>query len=95
MIQWETECGGYRWVMTCAACPEQYDVYSGESLVAYVRFRYGQLAMWSVNDDTDTRHLEYCHSFPDDMQGTFDDDYERESYMDVMARELDTHLASR
>jgi len=81
--------------MTCPACPEQYDVYQGEILVAYVRFRHGHLAMWSVNGDVDTRRLIYGHSFPDDLQGTFDDDYERESYMDVMTRALDEHPASR
>lgn len=32
---------GYRLDRTCFACPEQYDVYAGDSLVAYFRLRHG------------------------------------------------------
>ena len=32
---------GYRLDRTCFACPEQYDVYAGEHLVAYLRLRHG------------------------------------------------------
>lgn len=32
---------GYRLDQTCSACPEQYDVYAGEELVAYFRLRHG------------------------------------------------------
>lgn len=35
----------YRWEMTCKVCPEQYDVYNGKRLVAYVRFRHGILTV--------------------------------------------------
>lgn len=27
--------------LTCSACPEQYDVYKGESIVGYLRLRHG------------------------------------------------------
>ncbi len=30
-----------RLVQTCAACPEQYDVFSGEELIGYMRLRWG------------------------------------------------------
>ena len=29
--------------MTCFACPEQYDIYDGDELVAYLRYRGGHL----------------------------------------------------
>lgn len=28
-------------VMTCSACPEQYDVYFGEDQIGYLRLRHG------------------------------------------------------
>lgn len=32
---------GYRLELTCGACPEQYDVYAGDEMVAYLRLRHG------------------------------------------------------
>jgi hypothetical protein len=32
---------GYILQRTCHACPEQYDVFAGEHLVAYLRLRHG------------------------------------------------------
>ena len=32
---------GYRLELTCGACPEQYDVYAGDEMVAYFRLRHG------------------------------------------------------
>jgi hypothetical protein len=32
---------GYRCVMTCAVCPEQYDVFIDEHVVGYLRLRHG------------------------------------------------------
>jgi hypothetical protein len=47
--EWEIDCGpnestidGLRLVRTCAACPEQYDVFEGETQVAYLRLRHGR-----------------------------------------------------
>lgn len=39
----------FRWVKTCDICPEQYDVYKGCVLVAYVRFRCGRLTAFCPN----------------------------------------------
>jgi hypothetical protein len=36
---------GLRFVMTCSACPEQYDVFRGEEKVGYVRIRHGTLTV--------------------------------------------------
>lgn len=30
-----------RLVLTCHACPEQYDVYLGDKLIGYMRLRHG------------------------------------------------------
>ena len=32
---------GYRLQPTCSACPEQYDMYAGDEMVAYFRLRHG------------------------------------------------------
>lgn len=32
---------GYELKRTCYACPEQYDVYAGDEMVAYFRLRHG------------------------------------------------------
>lgn len=35
----------YRWVKTGDMCPEQYDIYKGNSEIAYVRFREGVISV--------------------------------------------------
>ena len=35
----------YNFAITCFTCPEQYDVYDGDKLIAYVRYRYGHLTV--------------------------------------------------
>jgi hypothetical protein len=37
----EFQIGVFRLVMTCGACPEQYDVYRNGEQVAYFRLRHG------------------------------------------------------
>jgi hypothetical protein len=41
--QWPTdlELDGYKLICTCCACPEQYDVFKGDSKVGYLRLRHG------------------------------------------------------
>lgn len=36
---------GLRFVMTCSAFPEQYDVFHGERQVGYVRVRWGNFSV--------------------------------------------------
>jgi hypothetical protein len=39
---YDIEIGGYKLVMTCYACPEQYDVFDSKgNQVAYLRLRHG------------------------------------------------------
>lgn len=37
----EIEINGLRLVCTCSACPEQYDVFDGDTQVGYLRLRHG------------------------------------------------------
>lgn len=37
------EINGLRFVQTCSAFPEQYDVFRGDEQVGYIRLRYGHL----------------------------------------------------
>lgn len=39
------EIDGLRFVLTCSACPEQYDVFKGDEQIAYVRYRHGSLTV--------------------------------------------------
>ena len=41
--KWPTdlELDGYKLICTCSACPEQYDVFKGDSKVGYLRLRHG------------------------------------------------------
>ena len=44
---------GLKYVLTCSAYPEQYDVLKDEKLVGYVRLRHGLLRcclQWKTND---------------------------------------------
>jgi hypothetical protein len=72
----------FKWICTCPACPEQYDVFVGDKQVAYVRLRYGEL---SVNPYTDDKDIDwntelYRHQFEDGWKGDFDDEGERGKY---------------
>ncbi len=38
---------GIRLVLTCSACPEQYDVFDGDRLIGYLRLRHSEFtARW-------------------------------------------------
>ena len=38
----EQQIGEYRLLLTCGACPEQYDVFAGNEQVGYLRLRHGR-----------------------------------------------------
>lgn len=67
-----------KFVQTCGACPEQYDVFKGEEQVGYVRLRWGHMAVTAPNYDGE---LVYEHFFRDGIQGFFDSPEEREFYL--------------
>lgn len=74
----------FRFVQTCAACPEQYDVYEGDDLVGYVRLRHGYLRA-------------DCHGEPiyDSVvkgDGCFYDEHERQWHMKCIKSAMAAYL---
>ena len=83
-----------KWICTCPACPEQYDVFDGDKPVAYVRLRYGGL---SVNPYIDGDRIDwntelYRHQFDDGWKGCFDDDEERDKYQKEIEEVILKHI---
>jgi len=71
----------FKWICTCPACPEQYDVYVGGKPAAYVRLRYGELSVNPyVDGDIDWNTELYSHQFEDGWKGCFDDEEETSKY---------------
>lgn len=73
-----THCNGYDFVCTSHACPEQYDVYKGDykdnNRVAYVRKRWGHLAVHPViNNAIDWDKNIYSEIDEDSWNGMIDD----------------------
>lgn len=91
LFEIKTDNGVYplEFCLTCAACPEQYDVFSmsGER-IGYVRLRWGLLRADCPLDDNLTV---YSHSFEDDYKGNFDSDNERNRYLRKIAKALVNH----
>lgn len=85
-----TECRGYDFVCTCHACPEQYDVYEGDykdgKYVAYVRKRWGHLAVHPVeNGEINWDKVIYQETENDPWNGTIDDkDYTFNKIVDAI-----------
>ena len=64
---------------TCEACPEQYDVYDeAGSQVGYVRLRWGHLSASAPDFGWD---VVYEYDFSDGLQGCFDDQTQRDSFL--------------
>lgn len=64
---------------TCLACPEQYNVYTEDgSQAGYIRLRWGTLSLEYPDTGCD---LAYCYNFPDNLKGSFDNEEERETYI--------------
>lgn len=83
---------GYNLVMTCGACPEQYDVFDSDGKqVGYLRLRYGNFRA----DYPDCGGVEVYHaSFSDGWKGIFDDDKEREFYLTEAVKALQNCIES-
>lgn len=63
---------------TCAACPEQYDVYRGARQVGYIRLRNGYFYLSYQDMYGETV---YEHTFEDRLKGCFESDEERDIYL--------------
>ncbi len=76
-FQWPAarEIDGLKLVCTCAACPEQYDVFDGERQVGYLRLRHGWFRADCPDVGGETVHEAYPRG-----DGIFDDD-EREAHL--------------
>jgi hypothetical protein len=83
----ETEINDYRLVLTCGACPEQYDVFKGEENVGYLRLRHGRFTA-----DAPFGHTIYT-AYPNG-DGVFDDD-ERDRYLAEAVAAIDAELSPR
>lgn len=73
-----------KFVMTCGACPEQYDVYLNDEKVAYVRLRWGVL---SVSYPDVRGDIIYEHDFNEEFKGGFGVG-EREKYFEIIKKKI-------
>jgi hypothetical protein len=72
---------GLRFVMTCIACPEQYDVFDGSGKqVGYVRLRHGELRC-----DYPDCGGETIYEVDPAGDGCFDTDEERDYHLKEIA----------
>lgn len=77
---------GFKFILTCGACPEQYDVINGRGQkVAYIRLRWGTLSV-SVPDVGGERIHEKIYN--DSCLGLFPDQEERENQLNLIADKL-------
>ncbi len=76
---------GLKFVETCMACPEQYDVFKDKKQVAYIRLRWGILR---VDIPDCGGRVIYKKTFNDGWKGCFDDEKERDKYLNKIAKLL-------
>lgn len=68
---------GLRFVETCGACPEQYDVFLDDRQVGYVRLRHGYLSIRYPDVSGD----EVYQAYPRNSDGCFTDDGVRRRHL--------------
>lgn len=88
------ESDGLKFVCTCFACPEQYDVYDikTKEQVGYVRLRWGRLRV----DCPDVGgYTVYEYSFPDGLQGCFDSYEQRTEHLTKIAKVINEYRAKQ
>lgn len=71
-----------RLVLTCRACPEQYDAFLGDEQVGYLRLRHGSFRVECPDFNGKTVLLDYP-----DGQGCFKE-YERDMYLRAAVQEI-------
>ena len=78
---------GYEFRRTCWACPEQYDVFKDDKYVAYIRKRWGRLAVYPVKDsEIAWDNVLYSETDEDPYSGTIEN---LEPTLDRIAKVLD------
>lgn len=84
---------GLTFNLTCMACPEQYDVYDGEKYIAYIRLRWGYLAVYP---NVESDEIIYSYNWEDNpYKGCFEGS-EREHHLPLIAKAIkEYHLHNR
>lgn len=78
--------GGFDFVQTCEASPEQYDVFDKDgNQVCYVRLRFGSLT--ARCPDVDGIYI-YSAGMGDVFSGCFNSDYQRKLHLMKIAKRL-------
>lgn len=89
LIQKMFEKNGLQIIMTCPACPEQYDVFKDGEQVAYLRLRHGVFRV-----DYPTCNDENIYKAEPSGDGIFDDN-ERTKYMTIAMNKVLDKLNQR
>ena len=85
-------------LLSCIACPEQYDAFLGSDCVGYIRLRGGSLTCeyLPTGELSDKDVLVYSYEFEDDpYKGSFDSDEEREQYLNYCKDALLEYIEKR
>lgn len=83
-----------RLVLTCGACPEQYDALDDKGReIGYLRLRWGYFSV--VVPDV-MGELVYSHEWPDDeMKGSFDSEDERQQHLTAAREAIYQHYVAK
>ena len=83
----------YNLVLTCGACPEQYNVLVAEGKQSgYIRLRAGNFRVYYPDTGGE---LVFYHRFEDDeWKGMFDNEEEREKYLTEAVKALQNKIQS-
>jgi hypothetical protein len=84
----ELKLKNYTLKLTCTVCPEQYDVFKDNNLVAYLRLRHGNFTV----DAPDINGIEIYHVCPNG-DGEFEDN-ERMKYLTIAINKIDKYYKS-
>lgn len=83
------EFNNLKFVCTCYACPEQYDVFKNGKQVGYVRLRWGGL----VCEYPDVfGEVIYSTEIGDGWTGEFRNEKERKKYLQIIANKIEERL---
>lgn len=77
-----------KFVQTCGACPEQYDVYEDNKIVGYIRLRHGYFSVRCPDSSGQTvLEAEFEHGL-----GIFEDDFQRKHWLSSAAEAINIWL---
>jgi hypothetical protein len=78
--------------MTCASCPEQYDVWEADTNVGYLRLRWGVFTAHAYTEEGDLGECVYQYVWDwDGYKGEFDDQAERDLHIGRALSALSDH----